>query len=472
MWAGNNAYAYMPMSKYDWRCSSDGGEVAASRAERDRMGRHEMTTTAMTPQVASGRAYAGYVLFLLVLVNMMNSVDRAVVNILAEPIRKDLGFSDTQIGLIGGLGFALVYGLFGIPIARVADRGNRKILLATGLAAWSAMTIVTGRATGFWSMLLARFGVGAGEATCYPSSLSLIADYFRPEQRPRAIALFQIGLHLGFILGAAVASLIAERHGWRAAFTVLGLPGIVLALIMLLTLREPKRGALDGPGVSRGQDAGFIETVRLLFADRPFLFLVLAGTFMSLGTASMANWGAAYMMRSHGMTQGEVGVILGPVMGIGGLVGTLVGGVLGTMVAKRDPRPYAPLLVMLFTALPAIPAIVLFLLAPTVSLAVVGGLFGGVLTSMHYGSLIAVALGRIPSVRRGMASSILILGQTVIGFGMGPLIVGAISDGLSGGLGSESLRYAMLIAPLAVLTGWSLTFFTWRRLKVVDSLAA
>jgi MFS family permease len=214
------------------------------------------------------------------------------------------------------------------------------------------------------------------------------------------------------------------------------------------------------------------ETIRLLFADRPFLLLALAGTFMSLGTASMANWGAPYMMRSHGMTQVEVGVILGPAMGGGGLVGTLLGGVLGTMVAKRDPRPYAPLLVMLFTALPAIPAITLFLLAPTVPIAVVGGLFGGVLTSMHYGSLIAVALGRVPAVRRGMASSILILGQTVIGFGMGPLIVGAISDGLSGGLGSESLRYAMLMAPLAVLTGWSLAFLTWRRLNADQTGAA
>jgi predicted MFS family arabinose efflux permease len=431
-----------------------------------------MATIATAPQVASGRSYAGYVLFLLILVNMMNSVDRAVVNILAEPIRKDLGFSDTQIGLIGGLGFALVYGLLGIPIARIADRGNRKILLATGLAAWSAMTIVTGRATGFWTMLLARFGVGAGEATCYPSSLSLIADYFRPEQRPRAIALFQTGLHLGFIVGAAVASLIAERHGWRAAFTVLGLPGIVLAGIMLLTVREPQRGLLDSPGKSGGKDASFTETIRLLFADRPFLMLALAGTFMSLGTASMANWGAAYMMRSHGMTQGEVGMILGPVMGLGGLAGTIIGGVLGTMVAKRDLRPFAPLRVMLFTALPAIPAITLFILAPTVSLAVVGGLFGGVLTSMHYGSLIAVALGRVPSERRGMASSILILGQTVIGFGMGPLIVGAISDGLSGGLGEESLRYAMLLAPVAVLTGWSLAFFTYRSLNAQQADAA
>jgi MFS family permease len=431
-----------------------------------------MATIATAPQVTSGRAYAGYVLFLLILVNMMNSVDRAVVNILAEPIRKDLGFSDTQIGLIGGLGFALVYGLLGIPIARLADRGNRKVLLATGLAAWSAMTIVTGRAVGFWSMLLARFGVGAGEATCYPSSLSLIADYFRPELRPRAIALFQIGLHLGFIVGAAVASIIAARYGWRTAFTVLGVPGLVLAGIMLLTLREPQRGLLDGAGASRGNDAGIVETIRLLFADRPFLILVLAGTFMSLGTASMANWGAPYMMRSHSMSQVEVGVILGPAMGGGGLFGTLLGGVLGTIVAKRDTRPFAPLLVMLCTALPAIPFIVLFLLAPTVKLAVIGGLFGGFLTSMHYGSLMAVALGRIPSLRRGMASSVLILGQTVIGFGMGPLIVGAISDGLSGSLGIESLRYAMLLAPIAILTGWSLTLLTWRRLNNAQTVEA
>ncbi|HEU0044486.1 MFS transporter [Sphingomonas sp.] len=431
------------------------------------------TTAATTgPQTDNGRAYAGYVLFVLILVNMMNSVDRAVVNILVEPIRKDLGFTDTQIGLISGLGFALVFGLLGLPIARLADRGNRKVLLAAGLAAWSTMTIVTGRAVGFWSMLVARFGVGAGEATCYPASLSLIADYFKPEHRPRAIALFQIGLHLGFIVGAGVASTIAERYGWRAAFTVLGLPGVVLAGILLLTVREPARGRLDVTNDRRGEGAGFGEALRLLVADRPFVIMVLAGLFMALGGASLANWGAAYMMRSHGLTQGQVGVVLGPVMGIGGLVGTLAGGFLGTMIAKRNPRPHAPLLVMLFTALPGVPAMILFLLAPSVPLAVIGGLFGGVLTSMHYGSLVAVALNRVPSVRRGMASSLVILGQTVIGFGLGPLIVGAISDGLSGSLGTESLRYAMLMAPVAVLVGWSLALLAWRRLESAPQSAA
>jgi MFS family permease len=423
------------------------------------------TATIRATGESTGRLYAGYVLTILVLTNMMNSVDRAVVNILVEPIRLELGFSDTEIGLIGGLGFALVYGLLGLPIARLADRGNRRRLLAVGLAFWSAMTIVTGRAIGFWSMLLARVGVGAGEATCYPASLSILSDYFKPENRPRAIALFQLGLHLGYIFGAVIASTVAERYGWRASFTVLGAPGVVLAVVIMLSVREPVRGRLDPPSTSRVDRAGFAETIRVLVTDRPFMMLAGAGMFMALGGATLANWGAAYMMRSHGLTQGQVGVLLAPVMGGAGLIGTLIGGFLGTMVAKRNSRSHAPLLVMLFTALPGVPAMATFLLAPTVQIAVIGGFLGGFLTSMYYGSLVAVALGRVPASNRGMATSILIIGQTVIGFGFGPLIAGGISDALSGRLGTESLRYAMLMAPVCVFAGWALTLACYRLLN-------
>lgn len=420
----------------------------------------------------TGRVYAGYVLALLVVVNMMNSVDRAVVNILVEPIRLELGFNDTQIGLIGGLGFALVYGILGLPIARLADRGNRKRLLAAGLAAWSIMTYFTGRAVGFWSMLLARVGVGAGESTCYPASLSLISDYFKPEYRPRAIAIFQLGLHLGYIAGAIVASTVAAKYGWRAAFTVFAIPGVVLSGIMLLTLREPVRGALDPSSIPRSNDVGFMHAARVLFTDRPFMMLAASGMFMALGTATLANWGAAYMMRSHDLTQLQVGAILAPAMGGAGLIGTLIGGFLGTIIAKRSARTHAPLLVMLFTALPGVPAMAIFLMAPTVPIAVTAGFCGGLLTSMHFGSLMAVALNRISSEYRGMAASILVIGQTVIGFGFGPLIAGIVSDALSGQLGEESLRYAMLMAPVFVFTGWAICLMTYRLLNKTDGRIA
>ena len=414
----------------------------------------------------AGRATAVYILALLMLVNTMNSIDRVIVNILIEPIRREFGFTDTQIGMIGGLGFALFYGLLGLPIARLADRYSRKRLLAAGLILWSAMTMVTGRAVGFWSMLSARFGVGIGEATCYPTSLSLISDYFAPRDRPRAVSLFQIGLDLGFIVGAPVAGIVAAQHGWRAAFYLLGLPGLVLAVLLLLTLREPVRGTKDSRIVGAApRDGGAWAAMRALIAeDRVFPLLAAASMFMALGAATLALWGAAYMMRSHGLTEDQVGKLLGPILGGGGFVGTIIGGVVGTALARRDDRPFVPLKVMLYTAIPAIPGMILFVLAPTTTTAILGGLAGGILTSMHFGPLIATTISRVAPGNRGLAASLLVIGQSVIGFGFGPLIVGAISDALSPQLGTESLRYAMLFAPCCVLLAWTCVFVAWRML--------
>lgn len=421
----------------------------------------------------SGRVYAGYVLLLLFLANTMNSIDRSMVNVLVEPIRKEFGFTDTEVGAISGLGFALFYGALGLPIARLADQRSRKRLLAAGVAFWSLMTVLTGRATGFWTMLAARFGVGAGEATCYPASLSLIGDYFEPAKRPRAIALFQMGIYAGFILGAVLSSLITAHYGWRAAFLTMGLPGLLLAVILLLTLREPVRGTLDGTSLRRGfSKDDWRATLGLLATDRTFILLVVASTFMSLAAATLANWGAAYLMRSHGLTQTEVGVTVGPILGIGGMGGTIIGGFIGTWVAGRSAVPHAPLKVMLLTALPAAPFMVIFVMAPVMSLVILGGLFGGLLSAMHYGPLIAVAISRVPATSRGLAGALLVLGQTVIGFGMGPLIAGALSDALHPQLGNEALRYAMLFAPGCVVIAWTCAFAAWRRLNDTDNRGA
>lgn len=421
-------------------------------------------------------AYSVYVLILLMLVNTMNSIDRVIVNILIEPIRREFGFSDTQIGIIAGLGFAVFYGLLGLPIARLTDRSNRTRLLAAGLATWSLMTLLTGRAVGFWTILCARFGVGVGEATCYPTALSLIGDYFRPARRPLAVSLFQIGLDLGFIIGAPVAGIVAAQYGWRAAFTLLGIPGLVLAVILLLTMREPARGGQEihsiggtpvGPGGERaGGLAGTWTALRtLLAADAVLPLLVGASMFMALGSATLALWGAAYMMRSHGLSEDQVGLTLGPVLGMGGFVGTIIGGALGSWVARRSGKPFAPLKVMLWAVLPATPCMALFVLAPTVPLAIAGGLAGGVLTAMHYGPLIATTISRVAPRQRGLASSLLVIGQSVIGFGLGPLLVGAISDAMAPQFGNESLRYAMLFAPCMVLLAWACVYAAWRRLN-------
>ncbi|WP_428152171.1 spinster family MFS transporter [Brevundimonas sp.] len=406
------------------------------------------------PATGKAKAYAAYVLFVLILANMLSSIDRSIVNILVEPIRADLGFSDTQMGAIGGLGFALFYGLLGLPIARLADKYSRKRILAVGMVVWSAMTMLTGRAVGFWTMLIPRIGVGAGEATLYPTGLSLIGDYFARHNRPRAIGLFQVGVHLGIIVGAAIAGVVAEKHGWRHAFFLLGAPGLILALVLMVTVREPERGRLDRVVGKPPLTDTFATMAGLLTGNRPLLLLVLGSALMSVAAATLANWGAAYLIRSHGLTLSQVGLTVGPVLGLGGAIGTVVGGFVGSWVAKRSSDPYAPLKVILWTALPAAPFMTLFLMAPTMPLVVVGGLCGGLLTAMHYGPLVAVAIGLAPAAHRAMAGALMILGQTVLGFGFGPLIAGGLSDLLAPGLGTEALRYAMLIAPASVVGAW------------------
>lgn len=406
-----------------------------------------------------GGAYSWYALFVLFLANALNSADRSIVNILVEPIRKEFGFTDLKVGIVSGLGFAIFYVVFGILIARAADRYNRRNILAAGIAIWSVMTALTGAARGFATMLLARVGVGIGEASCYPTAFPLIGDYFTPEKRPRAIALFQVGIYVGFILGSVIAGEVAARHGWRAAFYALGVPGLLLSLLILFTLREPRRGMSDTMPIAApaGKGVNLAAMLRLLVGNRPFLLLVCALACMATVSAVMANWGSAFLMRAHGVGQAEVGVIAGPVIGMGGILGTVLGGFLGTAVAKRRGAERGPLLVPLIATLPALPFLLLFIFAPDLKLVLIGGGAAALLVGMHMGPTVATALSLIPAQNRGLASSLVVFGQLLVGFGIGPVIVGSISTLLdpSGSNASEALRLALLVAPVAAFLGFA-----------------
>lgn len=404
-------------------------------------------------------------LFILMVTNCFNAVDRSIINILIEPIRHDLNLSDTQIGLITGLGYALCYVGFSIPVARWVDRYNRVYVLAGGLAVWSLMTALTGRASGFASLLLARAAVGASESTCYPAAFSLIGDYFEKPKRPRAIALFQLGTYGGIIFGAMAAGLIAARFGWRGAFGILGFPGMGLALLAILTVREPARGMSDGDSKVPGRAAGGLGAMtRLLRSDTAFARLICAAVLMAVAQIIMGSWVPAFMMRVHGLSQLQVGVLAAPVIGLGGVAGTVVGGIAGTWLARRRKEERAPLLVMLTTAPFAIPALLVFLFADPLQVTLVGGALTAFLISLHFGPLVAVCIGRVDSAKRGIASAILVVGQFLLGFGLGPLIVGAISDRLASADGADSLRYAMLVAPVSVLLACLLAAGAYRRL--------
>ena len=401
----------------------------------------------------------------LTLVNCANSMDRSIVNILVEPIRLEFGFTDGQIGVISGLGFAIFYTLIGLPIARATDLGNRRNILSAGVAVWSAMTVLTGRAVGFWSMLGARIGVGIGESTCFPTAYSLISDYFPSEKRPRAMAIFQLGLYGGIIAGAVAAGTIAQTHGWRAAFYVVGAPGLLLAILARLTVREPPRGMPGGASVSSRPAGGMRAMLALVLADRKFLLLALATTFLSVTSAVMGSWGSALLMRLHGVQPQEVGLLVGPVIAVGGITGTLTGGFLGTFLARRLGQIRSPLLVPLWLELFAVPAILSFVFAKPLWLCVAGGGIGSFMLGAHTGPVIAVAISRMRPNVRGLASSIVIGGQLLVGFGLGPTIVGVLSDALRASAGIDALRYAMLTAPVAVLCGWVCIVLAFRALS-------
>lgn len=422
-------------------------------------------------------AYAWYVLAVLFIANAFNAMDRSIVTILVEPIKRDLGLNDTEIGVITGLGYALVYTLVGLAIAGIVNHGDRRRTLSVGVAFWSVMTALTGYTTGFGTMLAARFGIAAGEATCYPNALSLIGDYFERAKRSRAIALFHLGTYAGIIVGVSSAGVIAAHQGWRAAFRLLGLPGLILAVVIWLTIREPVRGMTDdaaaaptavGPG-----GASLSAMWRLLTNNARFAWLVAAAVMMTLVQAMLGSWVPAFLMRLHGVSQVDVGLLAGPVIGVSGIAGTLIGGVLGTRAAQRDSDDeLAPLRIVLATAPLSIPALLLFLFAPTLFWTLAGGALAVFFISIHFGPMVAVTIGVVGAHNRGIASSLLTAGQFLVGFGIGPLVVGGLSDLLQPSAGAGSLRFALLLAPAAAAIACGFAAAGYRRRTGADDRAS
>ena len=245
-------------------------------------------------RIKASPLYSGYVVFVLLAIYTLNFLDRQIVAILAAPIQTDLGLSDLQLGLVTGLAFAVFYSILGLPLAWLADRFNRVRLLSAACALWSAMTAVCGFANSFATLFLARIGVGVGEAACVPTSHSIISDYFGPEGRTRALAVFAMGIPVGTLAGLWIGGVVADAYGWRVAFFILGVPGILLALLAWLTVREPERAA-DAPPAPRLGDA-----VRQLFAMPAYLRLTFAAALASLAGYGLVAFLGVYFVRQHG----------------------------------------------------------------------------------------------------------------------------------------------------------------------------
>jgi MFS family permease len=383
-----------------------------------------------------------YALGVLIVVYTFNFIDRQILSILMEPIKQDLGLSDTQLGLLSGFAFAAFYATLGIPIARYADRGNRRNLIALSLAVWSGMTALSGIVQNFWQLLIARIGVGVGEAGCSPSAHSMIADYYPAERRATALGLYSLGIPFGILFGFLAGGWLNQLFGWRVAFFVVGIPGLILAIVMRMTVKEPPRGMAEGR-VPAGTQPGILETFRYIWAKRAFRHLALGGGLTAFVGYGVTSWMPSFLMRSHGMETGEIGTWLGLILGIPGGIGIVAGGWLADRLGARDQRWY--MWVVAVAILISVPFSVAVYLAPTATLALLFLIIPVALGNFYQATTFSQTQGLSTLRMRAVAAAVLLFILNMIGLGLGPQIVGIISDVLQPRFAQDSLRYSLLI---------------------------
>jgi len=392
-----------------------------------------------------------YALGLLTVVYSFNFIDRQLLAILQEAIKSDLGLSDSQLGLLTGFAFAVFYVTAGIPIARWADRSNRRNIVAGAVFLWSFMTAISGLAQNYTQLLLARIGVGVGEAGGSPPSHSMISDIFPAEKRASALGFYSTGVNIGILFGFLFGGWLNEYFGWRVAFMVVGIPGILLAVLVRTTLTEPIRGMAEKRQVSDAE-VPFRNILGLLWSRNSFRHMAMGAALNAFAGYSTSSWTASFMIRSHGMTTGELGTWLALIMGLGGAVGVFFGAYLADHLAPRDKRWYMllPAIVGIFS----VPFAASVYLVANPYFALVLMIIPGLLHNVYLGNTIATTHGLVGLRMRAMSSAILFFILNIIGLGAGPWTIGMLSDYLEPSLGSDSLRTAMLYVIPAVLV-WS-----------------
>ncbi len=401
--------------------------------------------------------YKKYVLYVLTGVYIFNFIDRQILVILSESIKTDLGLSDTQLGLLTGLAFALFYVTLGIPIARLADKTNRKKIIAISLAVWSAMTVVSGRAANFTQLLLARIGVGIGEAGASPAAHSIISDYFPANRRATALAVYSMGIYIGILLGYLFGGWLDEFFGWRSALMVLGFPGILYAIFVYFTVKEPPRGYSENLSTHKAADFSLGQVFSLLMSRKAFLCLAFGAGIHCFSVYGVGNWLPSFLARLHGMERGEIGTWLAIGSGGGGALGVWLGGYLTDKYGQENRRMY--ILIPVWAILASLPILVLMLLTSNKYVVVGGNIVVKTLWSFYLAPCIAMAHGMVGLRMRAMASAVFYLFLNLIGLGLGPLFIGMMSDYLASQFGQESLRYALT---MGVVMSSIAAFLFWR----------
>jgi MFS family permease len=409
------------------------------------------------------QAYLRYALGILCLVYVVNFVDRQILSILLKSIKADLGLTDVQLGLLSGTAFGLFYATLGIPIARLADRFSRKGVIAICLTIWSGMTALCGMAGGFASLLLFRVGVGIGEAGGSPPAHSMISDYFPPERRATALGIFSLGVPIGIMVGFMAGGWLDQTLGWRTAFMVVGVPGVLLAVVVATTLREPPRGHSEGL-LSEGEAPKAWEVIRFLWRLRAFRHVSLGSALYAFVGYSVVTWAPSFLARSHQMSQAEIGTWLALIIGAGGGAGIYLGGVLSDRWAGIDirGRVWLPSIAMFL----GVPFSFVVYLASGKLMTLVALIVPSFLGLMYQAPAFAVTQSLATPKMRATAAAVLLFVVNIIGLAMGPAITGLISDALEPTYGVESLRYALLIVSI-VLVGSGLHF--WRAARFIDA---
>ena len=403
--------------------------------------------------------YSTYALLLIGLVSITNYYDRNLISILVEPVKHDLHLTDSQIGLLSGIGFAIMYSLLGVPVAQLSDRFGRARVLGVVVAIWSVMTALTGRTVDFVTMLLARAGVGVGEAGGLPASHALVADFFSVRLRGKALSFIGVTGALGLSLAFAAGGYISDRWGWRYAFYAGAAPGLVLSLLIFLTLREPQRRT-----DVTVQPESLGAALAALWRRKAYVLLCMGVGVAAIGVYAQLTWTPAFLMRTYHMSATKVGGYIGLIQGPGAMAAIFFGGVLNDWSARRDARwPFWIIALSIGIIVPA--SFVLFLVHDfqlALSMQVVFGVVGAVWTAPSYALVQALAGSRL----RALAAAIFMMLVNIVGLGLGPWVAGALSDSLRPAYGDKALAYSLCITSLTCVVGFFCFLAATRTVRV------
>lgn len=389
---------------------------------------------------AISRKRAAYVLFMLLVVHVISHVDRSVLGILLEPIRKDQGYSDTQLGFLSGFAFAIFYATLGVPAAWLADRGNRRNFVAIACALWSVMTCACGLTKSFTQLALARIGVAVGEAGAGPASVSILSSLYPHEKRARALAIYSLAASIGILVGHPIAGPVADAYGWRWAFVAVGAPGVIIALIVRFTIAEPARTAAEREAAATQSMSSTLRYIWRSTACRYLIFGCALSAFLSYG---LSSWIPAFLIRSHGMTATQVGLSISPITGLSGMLGGLLGGYLADRLGARDARWAVRMITI--AKLFALPLLLTLFFAEDLRVGLGSFWLASILAAVYLGPTYALVQSIMPRHMRATAAAVQLLVINLIGLGFGPQMVGFVSDVLKPEYGNESLRWSLAI---------------------------